>query len=94
MAKKGNIGSSESGNWEVMEPEPTYPKRLRLALASVNDIRREMARVYREMRVGSIDPAVGTKLTYVLAQLRTTLEVGDLETRLQALEQVAERFKD
>jgi len=63
---------------------------LRLPLANVNDVCREMARVYQGMKVGAIDPSVGTKLTYVLAQLRTTMEVGDLETRLQALEKATE----
>ncbi|MFW7342866.1 hypothetical protein V0R37_15160 [Pollutimonas sp. H1-120] len=38
------------------------------------------------MKHGDIDPSIGTKLTYVLVALGKMIEVGDLEKRIEALE--------
>jgi hypothetical protein len=47
-----------------------------------------MAKVYRAMKTGQIDPADGTKLAYVLSQLGKLIVESDLERRLQSLEGV------
>ena len=64
---------------------PTPP---RIDLKTIDDLRVEMARVYRDMRAGQIETADGTKLAYVLAQLGKLIEAGELEKRLEALEGV------
>lgn len=76
----------EGQQWQVLDPEPTHPRRLRLPLSSADDVRRELARVYRGMKVGQIEPATGTKLAYVLNQLRVTIETSAIEQRIAALE--------
>jgi len=48
-----------------------------------------MVRVYREVRSGQIEPADGTKLTYMLKQIFDAIQIEQLETRLEALEQQA-----
>ena len=58
----------------------------RLNLHDIDGVRREMARVYRDMRKGRIDPADGTKFAFVLAQLGKLIELGELERRLAELE--------
>jgi hypothetical protein len=64
---------------------PTPP---RIDLKTIDDVRVEMARVYRDMRAGKLETADGTKLAYVLSQLGKLIESGELEKRLEALEGV------
>ena len=58
----------------------------RLDLKSIDDIRLEMARVYRDMKSGKIAPADGTKLAYVLSQIGKLIELHEIERRIAALE--------
>ena len=46
---------------------PTPTKKI--DLASINDVRLEMASVYRGMKSGSIETSEGTKMAYVLSQV-------------------------
>lgn len=55
-------------------------------LKTADDVRLEMAKVYRDMRQGRIDMADGTKLAYVLGQLNKAIETGIIEARMEALE--------
>lgn len=66
---------------EVISPTPP-----RINLSNLEDVRREMARVYRDMRNRIIDPQDGTRLTYVLAQLGRMHEMAEVEQRVNALE--------
>lgn len=68
---------------------PAATTRHRLPLRNADDVRKELARLYRQMKTGEIAPADGTKLAYVLNLLRQAIETGDLEMRLVALEQAA-----
>jgi hypothetical protein len=58
----------------------------RINLATAEDIRREMGRVYREARSGKLPTSEATKLTYILTQILRATEVYLLEQRLSALE--------
>ena len=60
------------------------PRDIRLKTA--DDVRLELARVYRDMRAGRIEMADGTKLAYVLGQLNKSIETGQLAERLELLE--------
>ena len=62
---------------------PTPPT---IHLKTADDVRLEMAKVYRDMRQGRIDMADGTKLAYVLGQLNKAIETGIIESRMEALE--------
>jgi hypothetical protein len=75
--------------YEVIEAErfDKQPIPSRIDLKSIDDIRLEMARVYREMRAGSIEPATGTKLVYVLSAMGKLIELHDIEKRIEALEE-------
>jgi hypothetical protein len=64
---------------------PTPP---RIDLKTIDDVRVEAARVYRDMRTGRIDTADGTKLAYVLSMIGKLIESGEIEKRLEALEGV------
>ena len=58
----------------------------RINLSTAEDIRREMARVYREARSRTLAANEATKLTYILTQILRATEVFLLEQRLTALE--------
>ena len=58
----------------------------RINLNNLDGVRREMSRVYRNMREGSIATQDGTRLVYVLGELRKMFEICELEKRLERLE--------
>ena len=89
--------SQQTGNTvdEADDPTPLVetgvelvPKKryARAKLVSANDIAAELARVYRAMKSGELDPNVGTKLTYVLSTLAKLRMDSEIEERLTALE--------
>ncbi|PTQ82072.1 hypothetical protein C8R21_10651 [Nitrosospira multiformis] len=59
----------------------------KLNLHDLEAVRREMARVYRDMRGGAIDTQDGTRLVYVLGEMRKLFEIIELERRIHALEE-------
>ena len=58
----------------------------RINLSTADDIRREMARVYRETRFNKILPNNGSKLVYMLINILKAYEVTEIEKRLVELE--------
>ncbi len=66
---------------EILE-DPTP----RINLSTSDDIRREMARVYRETRFNKISPANGAKLVYMLINILKAYEATEIEKRLVDLE--------
>lgn len=58
----------------------------RINLSTSDDIRREMARVYRETRFNKISPTNATKLTYILINILKAYEATEIEKRLAELE--------
>ena len=58
----------------------------RINLATSEDIRREMAKVYRETRCNKILPSNGTKLVFMLMSILKAYEVSEIEKRLTDLE--------
>ena len=55
-------------------------------LKTINDVRLEMASVYRAMKGGSIEAGNGSRLVYVLAQIGKMVELHDIEKRVEKLE--------
>ena len=62
------------------------PPRLRLKLNSIDDVKAEMARLYREGKAGQRDVQDVSRLANVLALLARMIEGSDLEKRIAALE--------
>lgn len=71
---------------EVETLSPTKGKRYRCKLDTLADVKQEMAKVYKESRSEVIDPAIGTKLIWMLQVLGKVIEGSDLEARIEALE--------
>jgi hypothetical protein len=72
---------TNQGSTEIVD-DPTP----RINLATSEDIRREMAKVYRETRCNKIKPSNGTKLVYMLINILKAYEVTEIEKRLADLE--------
>lgn len=62
------------------------PTPREIHLKTVDNVRLEMAKVYRDMRRGVVDTGDGTKLVYVLGAIGKMIELHELETRLDLLE--------
>lgn len=58
----------------------------RLNLNNLEALRREMSRVYRDMRTNQIETQDGTRLVYVLAEVAKMFERCELEARIAELE--------
>lgn len=58
----------------------------RINLSTSEDIRREMAKVYRETRGNKILPSNGTKLVYMLINILKAYEMTEIEKRVSELE--------
>jgi len=71
---------------EVDTLPPQKGQRYRCKLDTMSDVKREMAKVYRECRSEVIDPAVGTKLVWMLQTVGKVIETSDLEKRIEQLE--------
>lgn len=83
MAKgiQDNNSGAIEGTW--LGPEPTSPK---INLKTIDDVRLEMAKVYREMRTNQMEAQQGTKLVYVLSSIGKLIELHEIEKRIEALE--------
>lgn len=71
---------------EVEPLPPQKGQRYRCKLDTMQDVRREMAKVYREARSELIDPATASKLVWCLQAVGKVIEGSDLEKRIEALE--------
>jgi hypothetical protein len=75
-----NLPTSQDSTEVIEDPTP------RINLSTSEDIRREMARVYRETRCNKILPTNGTKLVYMLINILKAYETTEIEKRLTDLE--------
>ena len=62
------------------------PPSKKIDLASINDVRLEMATVYRGMRGGAIETSDGSRLVYTLSAIAKLMMEHDIEQRLELLE--------
>ena len=67
---------------EVIDPTPPG----KIDLRNLEAVRREMARVYREMRSLELPPEQGTRLVYVLDRIGKMIEVEQIERRIAEIE--------
>lgn len=62
-----------------------------IRLTNADEIRVELAKVYRAAKRGQIPTEVATRLTYILGELRKAYETSVIERRLAALESIDEQ---
>ena len=66
--------------------QKVLPSPKGIKLKNIDDVRVEMASVYRGMKGGSIETSDGTKLVYVLSAIAKAIEIHDIEQRIKLLE--------
>lgn len=67
---------------------PLLPPKIRLA--TVRDVRRELARLYCDTRAGRVPASDAARMAFVLDRVRQCLVDHELEARLIGLEKVIE----
>lgn len=72
---------------EIESLSPVKGHRYRCRLDTADDVRRELAKLYRETRSGLIEPQDSTKMGWLLGEVRKAIETTTIEARLSALEQ-------
>ena len=60
-------------------------------LDSLDRVRREAVRLYRDCRQGRLAPGDASKLAHVLDLVRRLVEAGEVERRLEELEEAVRR---
>ena len=78
------IIDQDTGEIETLPPQ--RGRRYRCKLDTLDDVKREMAKIYRESRSEVIDVATGSKLVFMLQSIGRVIEGSDLEKRIEALE--------
>lgn len=68
------------------DPHPSEGRRSRATLQSLDDVARELARVYRRADRGAMPWGEATKAAFILTSLGKVLEAAVIEQRLTALE--------
>ena len=69
----------------VLLPAPRIPRAINLN--NLDAVRREMAKVYRDMRTRTIDSQDGARMIFALSQIGKMFELTQLERRIDALEE-------
>lgn len=78
LSNEGEIVASIGGE--------KLPRIVPIKLSTLGEIRSELGRLYREARMGRIDTADASRLTYILGQLREMHLAMEIESRLLELE--------
>lgn len=77
---------------EVLDPAPGTGKPAKatragpIRLTTADDIRVEMAKVYRAAKRGQMPTQDATRLVYILGEMRKAIELDVIEQRVQELE--------
>lgn len=83
--RKGTPREPETIDGRTLALVPT-PRRRKPKLTTLDGVRTEMSRIYREMESGKRDSGEGGRLIYALIAIGKVLEVADLERRVDELE--------
>ena len=70
---------------DLITPTPRAPVA-KIDLHTLDDVRREMGKLYREARNGQIDTRDATRLAYILGEMVKLFAVRELEARVKVLE--------
>ena len=85
MTLKGAVRAPQTIDGATLALVPT-PGRRKAQLNTLEGVRRELARIYREAESGKRDTADASRLTLMLGQIGKLLELTEIERRLTAVE--------
>ena len=86
MTLKGALRAPQTIDGATLALVPT-PGRRKAHLNTLEGVRRELARIYREAESGKRDTADASRLTFMLGQIGKLLELTEIERRLTAVEE-------
>ena len=86
MTLKDAVRAPQTIDGATLALVPT-PGRRKAQLNTLEGVRRELSRVYRDMESGKRDSQDGSRLVYVLTQIAKVLELTEIERRLTAIEE-------
>jgi len=89
MAANDTINSEQTHG--ALTGEATPPRRLRLKLKTMDDVKSELARLYRDGKAGRRDIADVSKLANVLSIIGRLIEGVELARRVEQLEESAKK---
>jgi len=72
------------------KPLPLY----RCRLESLRDVKREVARIYRKMMAGSLEPSLCGRAGFLLGIIARIVTDSELEARIKLLEQKADGLEN
>jgi hypothetical protein len=78
---------------EVMDDEIPDKEPQRIHLKTLEHVRFEMARTYRQMRRNRLAPEVGTKFIFALTQIAKCITEADVQNRVIELENLIKRYE-
>ena len=84
MQEKRTVNAPVTIDGKGLTLVPTPPRRI--LLSTLENVRREMARVYRNVDAQHIDSGEGSRRIYMLSQIGKLIEGADIESRIFELE--------
>jgi hypothetical protein len=88
MAKKAS-NQAVVHEGQVLRALPTP----RIKLATIEDCRREMARIYRDAKAGKTETADASRLVYMLTAIAKMIEAGQIEAHSTAMKTNASKCR-
>jgi hypothetical protein len=82
----GKPAASRASAGKRTTPPQAPAPRLRLRLNSIDDVKKELARLYREGKAGKRDVGNVSRLANVLSIMGRLIEGSELEARIAAIE--------
>lgn len=87
-----NAAQNVAGTRAALKPTRDPSPRSTLHLKTAEDVRLEQAKVYRDARAGRLDPKTACQLTYVLGEIRRSIETTIIEAQVIELKARHERL--
>lgn len=90
-------GNASNGDGFVIDgatglPDPPTPTKREkfIPLATLNDVKMELARLYRQAKAGKVETSDASRLAFILNSLGRVIVDAELEARIQRLEQLTD----
>lgn len=90
MVAKGKAKPAAARTSSTKQPAP--PGRLRTRLNTIDDVKKEMARLYREARANKVDSQDASRLANMLSILGRLIDGSEIQKQIDELK--AELAKD
>lgn len=91
MVASGKVKTAAARASATKQPLP--PGRLRTRLSTLDDVKKEMAKLYREARVKKVESQDASRLANMLSILGRLIEGSEIQQQIDELKRALEREK-